>query len=93
MSPRGGDQVVWARDGRALYYVDPKGRLQRVPVHEMNGGLLFGAPAELPVTIGSGHANTQYDIAPDGRIYYLDPTPMPPPTEIRLVLGWQQQLR
>jgi eukaryotic-like serine/threonine-protein kinase len=93
VSPAGGDQVVWGRNGRALYYVDPKGRLQKVPVHEGSGELLFGTPTELPVTIGSGHANTQYDIASDGRIFYLDPTPMPAPTEIHFVLGWQDLLR
>ncbi len=93
LSRAGGDQVVWARSGRMLYYVDPTGRLQRVPVREANGGLLFGEPAALPVTIGSGHANTQYDIAPDGRVYYLDPTPMASPREIHLVLGWQALLR
>jgi serine/threonine protein kinase/Tol biopolymer transport system component len=92
VSPTGGDQVVWGRDGRALYYVDPKGRLRKVAVREASGGLKFGPPLELPVTIGSGHANTQYDVAPDGRIFYLDPTPMPAPTEIRFVLGWQQLL-
>jgi eukaryotic-like serine/threonine-protein kinase len=93
VSPTGGDQVVWNRDGRALYYVDPAGRLRKVSVRDSGGGLAFGLPAELPVTIGSGHSNTQYDIAPDGRIFYLDPTPLPAPTEIRFVLGWQGLLR
>ena len=54
------------------------------------GELSLANPVELPVTIGSGHSNTQYDVAPDGRIYYLDPTPPPLPTEIRIVLGWQR---
>jgi serine/threonine protein kinase/Tol biopolymer transport system component len=92
VSPGGGDQVVWQRDGRALYYIDPKGRLRKVSVHAAGGDLSLSAPAELPVTIGSGHSNTQYDVAPDGRIYYLDPTPPRLPTEIRIVLGWQRLL-
>jgi hypothetical protein len=92
VSPGGGDQVVWQRDGRALYYVDPKGRLRKVSVTHVGGELSLAQPVELPVTIGSGHANTQYDVAPDGRIYYLDPTPPPLPTEIRIVLGWQRLL-
>jgi Tol biopolymer transport system component len=91
-SPGGGDQVVWQRDGRALYYVDPQGRLRRVAVRDVDGELSLGNPVDLPVTIGSGHSNTQYDVAPDGRIYYLDPTPPPLPTEIRIVLGWQRLL-
>jgi eukaryotic-like serine/threonine-protein kinase len=93
VSTGGGDQVVWKRDGRALYYVDAKGRLLKVSVREESGGLQFGAPTDLRVTIGSGHANTQYDIAPDGRIFYLDPSPMPAPREMHVVLGWQALLK
>lgn len=93
VSPGGGDQVVWQRDGRALYYVEPKGRLHKVSVHEQNGQLVLGPPLELPPTIGTGHSNTQYDVAPDGRIYYLEPTPPPMPTNIRIVLGWQELLK
>ena len=93
VSPGGGDQVVWQRDGRALYYVDPKGRLQNVSVHDQNGQLSLGQPVEMPLTIGAGHSNTQYDLAPDGRIYYLDPTPPSLPTDVRIVLGWQALLK
>lgn len=93
VSSGGGEQVVWQRDGNALYYVDPTGRLQHVSVQEANGLLQLGTPVALPITIGTGHSNTQYDVAPGGRIYYLDPTTLPPPTEIRFVLGWQELLR
>ena len=93
VSPGGGDQVVWQRDGRALYFVDPIGRLRKVSIRDAGGVLLFGASVELPVIIGSGHSNTQYDVAPDRRIYYLDPSGVPLPTEIRLVLGWQSLLK
>jgi Tol biopolymer transport system component len=94
VSTGGGDQVVWQRDGRGLYYVDPRGRLRKVSVRDTGaGGLVLANPVDLPVTIGSGHSNTQYDVAPDGRIYYLDPTPPRQPTEIRIVLGWQRLLQ
>jgi Tol biopolymer transport system component len=94
VSPGGGDQVVWQRDGRALFYVDPKGRLRKVSVQPRGAGeVSLSGEVELPVIIGSGHSNTQYDVAPDGRIYYLDPTPPRLPTEIRIVLGWQQLLK
>ncbi|HKY22009.1 MAG TPA: protein kinase [Vicinamibacterales bacterium] len=93
VSTGGGDQVVWQRDGRALYWVEPTGRLRKVSVQERDGGLRFGASVELPVTIGTGHSNTQYDVAADGRIYYLDPAMPSRPTEIRLVLDWQALLK
>jgi Tol biopolymer transport system component len=93
VSSRGGDQVVWRRDGKALFYVDDGGRLMQVSIHEQGGELKLGAPVPLEAMIGSGHSNTQYDVAPNGRIYYLDPAAIPAPTEIRLVLGWQRLLK
>jgi hypothetical protein len=94
ISPGGGSQPVWHRNGRALFYVDARGRLRKVAVHEGDSGLTFGTPAELNVpTIGAGHASTQYDVGPDGRIYFLDQSAvLLRPTEIRVVLGLQALL-
>jgi len=94
ISPGGGSQPVWHPSGRALYYVDARGRLRKVAVQELNGALTFGQPAELKVPpIGSGHANTQYDVSSDGRIYFLDQRAgTSRPTEIRIVLGWSALL-
>lgn len=93
VSADGGDQVVWQRDGRALYYVTPSGRLRKVPVQfAADGSAVLSDPIDLPIAVGSGHSNTQYDVAPDGRLYYLDPTPPRQPTEIRIVLEWQRLL-
>jgi len=93
VSPRGGDQVVWRPDGKALFYVNPDGRLMQVLAEERGGELHLSTPSELAVAVGAGHSSTQYDVTPDGRVYYLDPEIVPPPTEIRLVLGWQRLLK
>jgi Tol biopolymer transport system component len=94
ISPGGGNQPVWHPSGRALYYVDARGRLRKMAVQEMNGALTFGQPAELKVPpIGSGHTSTQYDVSPDGRIYFLDHRAgTSRPTEVRIVLGWSALL-
>ena len=90
ISTGGGDQPVWHRNGSALFFVDAGGRLRRVAVRETANGLTLGSPtANALPSIGSGHAATQYDLAPDGRVYYLDPAEGPRPTEIRVILGWQ----
>jgi len=93
VSPRGGDQVVWRPDGKALFYVNPDGRLMQVLAEERGGELHLSTPSELAVAVGAGHSSTQYDVTPHGRVYYLDPEMVPAPTEIRLVLGWQRLLK
>ena len=88
----GGSQPVWRRDGQELLYVDLDGRLRRRPVlRQSNGDVTLGAAELLPVPlIGSGHFGTQYDVSPDGRrIYFLDRTPAPGPSDMNLLVGWR----
>ena len=95
ISGGGGDQPVWRRDGRELFFVDPQGRLRSVAVSRgEDANLTFGVPVELKVPpIGSGHWGTQYDVSPDGRrVYFLDRTREPAPREIAVVLGWRAML-
>jgi eukaryotic-like serine/threonine-protein kinase len=95
VSAGGGSQPVWSRDGRALYFVDPTGGLRRTPVARgPDGRPILGAstPVKMPL-IGSGHYATQYDLSPDGRIYFLDRRVDDPPGEIAIVLGWQALAR
>ena len=50
ISSGGGDQPVWRRDGRELFFVDPQGRLHGVAVRPGEGAnLTFGVPVELKV--------------------------------------------
>jgi hypothetical protein len=96
VSGEGGAQPVWRRDGAELFFVDPKGRLNSVPVKWTSGGSpTFGLPAALPVPqIGFGHWGTQYDVSPDGsRIYLLRRNDDPAPREIHVVLGWRTLLQ
>jgi len=91
ISVGGGDQPVWGRDGRELFFVDPQGMLRSVSARRGPGGRpVFGKPTLLGVPrIGFGHFSTQYDVSPDGRrIYFFDRRLDPPPSEIGLVLGW-----
>ena len=91
ISVGGGDQPVWGRNGRELFFVDPQGMLRSVAVRRGPGGRpVFGKPLLLDVPrIGFGHFSTQYDVSPDGRrIYFFDRRLDPPPSEIGLVLGW-----
>jgi dipeptidyl aminopeptidase/acylaminoacyl peptidase len=96
ISGSGGEQPVWRRDGRELFFVDPQGRLRAVAVSPGAGAnLTFGVPVELKVPlIPILPQGTQYDVSPDGRrVYFLDRTREPAPREIAVVLGWRALLR
>jgi serine/threonine protein kinase/Tol biopolymer transport system component len=92
----GGDQPVWSRDGRELFFVDPQGSLRGVTVSRApDGRPAFGRAVQLEVPrIGSGHWGTQYDVSPDGRrIHFLDRHIDAPPSEISILLGWRALLK
>jgi hypothetical protein len=57
--------------------------------------LTLGAAHALSVPlIGSGHWGTQYDVSPDTQhVYFIDRSPAPRPSDIRLVIGWQAFLK
>ena len=92
ISVGGGDQPVFGRDGKELFFVDPQGMLRSVTVNRRPGARpVFGKPLPLKVPrIGFGHFSTQYDVSPDGRrIYFFDRRHDSSPSEIGLVLGWR----
>jgi Tol biopolymer transport system component len=96
LSPGGGHQPVWRRDGAELFYVDPQGALSAVAVRRSaDGRLVPGLPAKLGVPpIGVGHWGTQYDVTRDGsRVYFLDRQHPEPATRIEVILGWTALLR
>jgi Tol biopolymer transport system component len=96
LSVGGGDQPVWSRDGKELFFVDPQGSLRSVSVSRSpDGRPAFGRSAPLDVPrIGSGHWSTQYDVSPDGRrVHFLDRQIDPPPSQVGVVLGWRALLK
>jgi hypothetical protein len=96
ISVGGGDQPVWARNGRELFFVDPQGALRSaLTTRGPDGRPVSGKPVLLDVpAIGFGHFSTQYDVSPEGRrIYFFDRRLEPPPTEVGIVLGWRALIK
>ena len=95
VSAGGGSQPVWSRDGRALFFVDPKGLLRRVGVSRAANGRPVLAKAELlrVPALGTGHFSTQYDVSPSGRLYFLDRRVEESSREIGVIIRWQALLR
>ena len=87
VSPNGGVEPLWEREGRELYYVEGN-QMMSVPVRP--GPTFEFEPAEplfehryARVTIPS------YDVGPDGRFLMIKPSGPPPGTApISVVLNW-----
>ena len=87
----GGNQPVWRRDGRALFYVSLDNQLHEVAVQrEEDGSPSIGASVKLPVgRFGASHIGITYDVSPDARRVYLHHAGDPAkPREIGFVLDW-----
>ena len=92
-SNNGGSQPVWRRNGRELFYVDLEGRLRGRSVGPWRANTRCSRVAERAAhRIGTlGHT---YDVSRDGqRVYFIDQTPPPRPSEINVAIGWRAFLR
>jgi serine/threonine-protein kinase len=100
----GGQQPVWARNGRELFYRAPgPERTMRMMVVDVRLGDAFtaGRPRVLweamAVRYPAGTGGRTYDVVPDGRRFLMiqqrDPVPQPPITHIVLVQNWLEELK
>jgi serine/threonine-protein kinase len=99
VSPGGGEEPVWAPDGRTLFYVDHAAqRLMAVPV-AASGGLEPGSPEAVldvsPYIFRLANHNN-YDIGPDGRFLFLklaEAATTDAGPQIVVVLNFSEELR
>ena len=93
---RGGDQPVWSRRGRELFYVSLDNELHRVVVGtDRSDRLIVEPPAKLPIpTFARGHLGTSYDVSPDAaRVYFPHPGASSKPRELGFALDWAARLK
>jgi serine/threonine-protein kinase len=102
ISPAGGRQPLWARNGKELFYVASEGALMSVPVAATNATWNAGVPTKLidagSYTFGVGSfPQRAYDVALDGRRFLLmkaarsDPAALPP--AIIIVQHFDEELK
>ncbi len=95
ISPRGGRQLSWARDGKTLFYVEGN-TLIAVPISTRNG--LSAGPAK-PLFEHSGFRNfftANYDVSADGKRFLVIETvgeQEEKPPAIRVVENWIEEHR
>ena len=84
VSPNGGSEPVWARDGRTLHYVE--GRALMAVTVETSTGFEFGAPVRLfEDDFRHFQQPPSYDVAADGRFVTIRSEATPP---ISVLLNW-----
>jgi hypothetical protein len=93
VSTDGGRQVRWNRDGKELFYIEPKGRLMSVSLRFRPDGQ---AEPTSPVVLFQTRVNSvpnvgsliEYDVAQDGRRFLMNTVVEQTDAPITLVLNW-----
>jgi Tol biopolymer transport system component len=70
ISTEGGEDPVWSRDGKEIFYVAPGNRLMSVPV-TTKSGLEAGTPAFLFEARFRPETGQQYDVSSDGKRFII----------------------
>jgi hypothetical protein len=95
ISAEGGIEVVWAPNGRELYWRN--GNKMMVAAFQGMNGVPAGTPRVLFDRSGYSPgmpAIAQYDVARDGRFVMVqEGSPPPPPTQLNVVLNWIDELK
>ena len=94
ISAEGGSEVVWARDGRELYWRN--GDKMMVAGFEAKNSLPPSTPRLLFERSGyvpGLQAMAQYDVARDGRFLMIQGVAARPPAQLNVVLNWHEELK
>ena len=96
ISVSGGDQPMWNRNGKELFYLDPDGKLMSVNVDTSSATFQAGIPKVLFETQLSGRypGRNMYVVSPDGqRFLMLVPATEDKPQPITVVVNWPALLK
>jgi eukaryotic-like serine/threonine-protein kinase len=90
ISPSGGREPRWSRDGKQLFYTAPDDSIVAVPV--VVGGDLQAGPGASLFRLETGIRN--FDVSPDGsRFLVTTPLEKSPESPIRVILNWPAMLK
>jgi serine/threonine-protein kinase len=91
ISSDGGEEPRWVRNGREITYRNGT-KMMSVPVEDQLT-LRLGKPIELfDRKFDRGLGVNGYDVTPDGRMFVMTRSQHAAPTEIRVVMGWPDNL-
>ncbi len=96
ISGAGGNQPVWRRDGKELFYWSLENTLVSVPILLKTGGVEAGAAHPLfrfNNPVGIVGVISPYDVTADGQRFILITMPQQAPKPITLVTNWTAELK
>ncbi len=91
VSQGGGEGPQWNRDGSALYYVAPGGKMMEASVKENGSAVEIGAPHQLfqdAMVANAAEDNIGYTVTPDGKRFLVDENGGSSATPLTLVTNW-----
>jgi hypothetical protein len=95
ISTEGGDEPVWSRDGRELFY--RSGDTMLAVAITTQPAFVAGLPRRLfdGHYEGTGTGTSGYDVSADGRRFLMiqPAEPEQPVTQINVVLNWSEELK
>jgi serine/threonine protein kinase len=94
VSTNGGNEPVWRRDGKELYYLGIDDKLIAAEITEQKDSLVVGAVRPLFQAHPVLSANLAYDVSPDGKRFLINSLINESASEpITLVVNWDAELR
>jgi Tol biopolymer transport system component len=90
-----GSEIVWARDGKRLYYRSPQGRMVSVDIHESGNGISFGSAHEVFDSAAKDAVIGGLDVSPDGKrfLVLLGDESARAENELTVLLNWRDALK
>src|SRR5262249_20272925 len=93
LSPAGGTQPVWSRDGQQLYYIDLTQKLTVVDIRRDQDSVQVGTPRTLFQTgVMSSLAGAGYGVTRDGHFILLN-WAFNTTTPLTLAMNWDSALK
>jgi len=93
VSQTGGNQPVWSKDGKKLYFLDPLRKMVAVEIQTSGGSVQIGVPRVLFQT-GIRHSITAegYDVSRDGKFLLVN-SMTESTAPVMLVTNWDAELK
>ena len=95
ISSGGGQQPIWSRDGRELFYRTEDGTVMAVPINP-SSSFSRGSPVRLinpPLTLHAVDTAPTYDVSPDGRRFLFIRAPELDIRSLKIIQTWDVQVK
>jgi len=90
ISTNGGDEPLWAPDGRELFYRSTDGKVMAVRILQTEPALQISAPVAL---FDDRYEPRSFDISPDGaRFVMIRRAADAPPPRLHVIVNWLPEL-